>query len=460
MTDRPVPERFLVSFSFAGEQRPLVRAVAEEVERRLGIGSVFLDEWFEYYIAGDDADTRLQEIYTEKSEVVVVCVSGNYGGKMWTRAEHEAIRALNMQVRASENPRDDFRVLPLRVGDGDVKGIPLTSIVPDIRGRSPQMTAEMIINRLKLTTPGAIPNGSAQGASLERFVYLAEVTPDLEDASKPISRARLKSFLEDLGWTVLPREEYSADEYQTSLEADLKKSQAFVQLRGPYPWKRGGFDRLQNDTAVTLDTRRFIYRSTEIDLASVEPESHRSFLSAPEVMYTGFDDFLVYLEKELEGIVQALTSSRKREVAADPPLIRVVTHSSTPDALWEQVFQWIYIEEQILSDHLGPDESFEAKQRIEPCQGFLVICDATALDDGPMSPRRDMEQCRLIQIREKDNARRPPVALVYWPPPEPSWSKLLRSVPLKLHYAAADVVARKTPAALGEFFAEVRKVAR
>jgi hypothetical protein len=138
----------------------------------------------------------------------------------------------------------------------------------------------------------------------------------------------------------------------------------------------------------------------------------------------------------------------------------VVTHSRTPDELWEQVFQWIYIEEQILSDHLGPDESFEAKQRVEPCQGFLVICDATALDDGPMSPRRDMEQCRLIQIREKDNARRPPVALIYWPPPDPAWARLLRSVPLKLYYAAADVAARTTPPALGQFFAEVRRVAR
>jgi hypothetical protein len=54
--------RFLVAFSLAGEQRELVRAIAEEVERMLGTGSVFLDDWFEYYIAGDDADLRLQNV--------------------------------------------------------------------------------------------------------------------------------------------------------------------------------------------------------------------------------------------------------------------------------------------------------------------------------------------------------------------------------------------------------------
>ena len=43
----------------------LVEAVAKEVERRLGESTVFYDEWFEYYIAGPDADLRLQRIYGE-----------------------------------------------------------------------------------------------------------------------------------------------------------------------------------------------------------------------------------------------------------------------------------------------------------------------------------------------------------------------------------------------------------
>ncbi len=43
MPARPLPDRFKVAFSFAGEQRELVHAVAGAVEARLGVGSVFYD---------------------------------------------------------------------------------------------------------------------------------------------------------------------------------------------------------------------------------------------------------------------------------------------------------------------------------------------------------------------------------------------------------------------------------
>ena len=65
-------------------------------------------------------------------------------------------------------------------------------------------------------------------------------------------RDRMKAFLEELGWTVLPGGEYPEDQYRSALEKGLKESLAFVQLIGPYPWKRGGFDRIQNEAASAL----------------------------------------------------------------------------------------------------------------------------------------------------------------------------------------------------------------
>ncbi|MDH3602250.1 MAG: TIR domain-containing protein [Candidatus Tectomicrobia bacterium] len=100
---RKLPEKFLVAFSFAGEQRDLVRAIAEAVEKKIGSNSVFFDEWFEYYIAGQDADLKLHEIYGERCELAVVCISERYGGKPWTQAEHEAIRARHAGFRSHPN---------------------------------------------------------------------------------------------------------------------------------------------------------------------------------------------------------------------------------------------------------------------------------------------------------------------------------------------------------------------
>jgi hypothetical protein len=49
MPARQPSDKFLVAFSFAGEQRDLVRAIAELVEQEFGSGAVFLDEWFEHW---------------------------------------------------------------------------------------------------------------------------------------------------------------------------------------------------------------------------------------------------------------------------------------------------------------------------------------------------------------------------------------------------------------------------
>jgi hypothetical protein len=165
MPTRAVPARFLVAFSLAGEQRELVRAIAEAVENQLGRGSVFLDEWFEHYIAGDDADLKLQEIYGRRCELAVVCVSERYGSKPWTQAEHQAIRARNMKCSAAAEKRESDAILPIRVGDGEVEGILFNAIVPDVRGRSAAASADLIIARLHLLRPdlSAVAAGAPPG---------------------------------------------------------------------------------------------------------------------------------------------------------------------------------------------------------------------------------------------------------------------------------------------------------
>jgi hypothetical protein len=150
MRVRPWPDRFLVAFSLAGEQRDLVRPIAEAVEHELGRGTVFFDEWFEDYIAGSDGDLSLQAIYSRTSDMVVACVSGDYDVKYWTQIEADVIRARHRpepSVDAADD-RSRLSVLPLRVGDGEARGFPSTVIVPDARKRTPAQTAQLIVNRL------------------------------------------------------------------------------------------------------------------------------------------------------------------------------------------------------------------------------------------------------------------------------------------------------------------------
>jgi hypothetical protein len=443
MTTRTLPSEFLVAFSFAGEQRNLVREIAIALEKELGEGTVFFDEWFEYYIAGDDADLRLQEIYAQRCQLAVVCVSERYEGKPWTRAEHAAIRARQMELRTSLNEQDQLRILPLRVGDGEVKGITANTICPDARQKSVHQTAELIVNRLRLIVPHVAPRSQAQ--ETRHWVYLAESTSDMDEL-----RDRMKVFLEDLNWMVLPAEPYPEKEYRTRLDEDLRRCRAFVQLLGPYPWKRGGFDKIQSEAAAALSIARYRYRSPEIELAKVE-SSHGDFLAAPDIITAGFDDFKEYLRKKLVVLAQRLDQPFATDI---PPRVLVALRCENADLLWEKVFQWLYEQEHLNYYQLRADESFFTAFQAEPCSGFLVVCDASALQDDDKSPRDLLEQCRHIQLRQKDATRRPPVALVYWPPPPPKWAFLLRSIPLKLHRILGD-----QPVNLKDFFTEVRKTA-
>lgn len=140
--------------------------VAQEVEAILGPSTVFYDDWYTHWIAGQDADLLLQRIYGKKSELVVVCVSGAYGDSAWTHAEHRAVRARLMRAATAEGRH---QVLPVRVGDGEVDGVLFNEIVPDIRDKTPEETAELIVARLNLVRrhSGPPPDPPVNGRSRE-----------------------------------------------------------------------------------------------------------------------------------------------------------------------------------------------------------------------------------------------------------------------------------------------------
>lgn len=154
---RPLPDKFLVAFSFAGEQRDLVRALAEAVEQKLGHGTVFFDEWFPAFVGGHDADLRLQGIYQDRCHLAIVCASAQYGAKEWPLVEHEVIRARVMAARGAKSSNEQFGVLPIRVGDGEVPGIPDNVIAHDVRKLLLPASVELIVARLHLAAPHLAP---------------------------------------------------------------------------------------------------------------------------------------------------------------------------------------------------------------------------------------------------------------------------------------------------------------
>ena len=185
--------RFLVAFSFAGEQRmQYVRPLAEALRDRLGDGRVFLDEWYVHEIAGLAGDDKLASIYREQSLLIIPCVSEDYGNKPWTQTELNAIKGLIMALRKKGSGELD-RILPLRVGDGDVPGIYENAICPKLCEMEIPDAVDLIVKRLGLVGVAAdhLPNTSNVPDPRE------QVDPDRELRRRETTRQEVEDIYAD-----------------------------------------------------------------------------------------------------------------------------------------------------------------------------------------------------------------------------------------------------------------------
>jgi hypothetical protein len=134
---------FDVGLSFPGEARGTVEAVAAELERRIGPNSYFYDNNYVSQLARPSLDTLLQDIYRNRSRLIVVFVGADYQRKDWCGIEFRAIREILME-------RDHGRIMFIRTDDGAVEGVFKTDGYVDARRFAPAQLAAFIEERVRL----------------------------------------------------------------------------------------------------------------------------------------------------------------------------------------------------------------------------------------------------------------------------------------------------------------------
>jgi tetratricopeptide (TPR) repeat protein len=135
--------RFRVAFSFAGEQRSFVAAVARILAERFGEAAVLYDKYHEAEFARRDLGIYLPELYHEQSELVVVVICPEYDAKEWTGLEWTAIHDLLKQ-------RKDKEVMLCRFDRAEATGLYSTAGFIDLDDKTPEQTARLILERLAL----------------------------------------------------------------------------------------------------------------------------------------------------------------------------------------------------------------------------------------------------------------------------------------------------------------------
>jgi hypothetical protein len=138
---------FDVSFSFPGEYRDVVEAVAKEAAALLGSHACFYDMNYQAQLARPSLDLLLQDIYARRSKLLVMFIGTDYQRKAWPNLEWNAIRAVMMTARANG------RIMYVRMDDGEVEGVFPQDGYIDARRFSPAQIAAFIAERVAFTPP-------------------------------------------------------------------------------------------------------------------------------------------------------------------------------------------------------------------------------------------------------------------------------------------------------------------
>lgn len=131
---------YQIALSFAGEDRPLVELVANEL-RAMRV-RVFYDAFEQVDLLGKDLAAHFAAIYKDRAHFCAMFISAHYVRKAWPRFERQ-----HAQARAIVERRE--YILPLRLDDSEVPGLSPTIGHIDIRGMTPKAVADILFRKIR-----------------------------------------------------------------------------------------------------------------------------------------------------------------------------------------------------------------------------------------------------------------------------------------------------------------------
>ena len=140
-------KKYHVTLSFAGEDRQH----AEELANLLKSGgySVFYDKYEPAELWGKDLYAHFSSVYKDQAEYCIMFLSQYYAQKLWTNHERK-----NAQARAFEENRE--YILPVRLDDTEIPGIPKTIGFLDARLMTIEQIYEILVKKLSDPTSQSI----------------------------------------------------------------------------------------------------------------------------------------------------------------------------------------------------------------------------------------------------------------------------------------------------------------
>lgn len=133
--------KFDVAFSFAGEDRVIVKQIAEDLKKHSII--VFYDKFEKNELWGKNLNDYFKSTYAENTRFVIPFISEHYPNKDWTNFEFTI-------AHAEAKIRDSEFILPVRIDNTPVVGIPSSVAYLDYNNEGKDGIVKAIISKLEM----------------------------------------------------------------------------------------------------------------------------------------------------------------------------------------------------------------------------------------------------------------------------------------------------------------------
>lgn len=136
---RPLTQ-YDVALTFAGEDRPLVDAVARRL-KNMGV-TVFYDAFEEINMWGKDLTKHFEEVYKSQAKYCAMFISKHYINKAWPNFERQ--QALSRSIKENRE-----YILPIKLDESEVPGLSSLIGYLNAKGLSADDLAKKICSKIK-----------------------------------------------------------------------------------------------------------------------------------------------------------------------------------------------------------------------------------------------------------------------------------------------------------------------
>ena len=155
--------KYDVALSFAGEDRQHAKALADLL--KAGGYWFFFDENELAQLWGKNLYDYLSSVYKDRARYCVMFLSQHYERKLWTNHEHQLA-----QARAFQENRE--YILPVRLDDTEIPGIPPTVGYLDLRAMTIEEVYEVLVEKLADTISQTTETNLATAAKSDAHEFV------------------------------------------------------------------------------------------------------------------------------------------------------------------------------------------------------------------------------------------------------------------------------------------------